>query len=305
MLLGYEDVELLSVGWAAFPRVSEILSCLIVMEDLFIADATPKGAYQHLRPTFTLALESLKKKYPKLGGHIDRMSAMDAKLTIDIDDESGRLIRSRIDTKNRRVSFELFVKDGKLLPVRDGRVRIDRPIDIKTIASQKPWRLVTTTEIEAYPMGLNVIIRNYRTRLVVATNQRSAVVASRTTEIPDIRITGNAFGLIPAAFIDLLIPGSLESFARDFIATACNGNDGQGIVTDIRLDQPTAGARATVDIRAAFEVSDNAWVKLGMSMMSDKATRDQEVAEDLRKIMRDIHSAFLSDLSRFSKIARQ
>ncbi|MBN1655354.1 MAG: hypothetical protein JXA30_16425 [Deltaproteobacteria bacterium] len=301
-MLGPEDVEILAIGWSAFPRVTEILNRLVRVEDLVVVDRKAKGAYQHLRPTFKLALSSLINKYPHVGAWLEDLGFIDAQIKINLTDESGSLVRFDIDTKNRRVGFDMYVKDGMILPVLNGRVRIDHPIDINARPRLKPWRLLSILEAQSNTMGLKTVIRNYRTRFDFRANARGAVVKSRTTDIPEISITGNALGLIPAGLIDLFIPGSLESLTRDFVATACKGNNGEGIVIDTRVDQPAPGIPATFDIRTVFEGTDNFLVKFGVSVMNEKVIPSQEVMGDLRKILRDVHHAFMADLDRFSTI---
>lgn len=301
-MLGPEDVEIFAIGWSAFPRVTEILNRLIRVEDLVVVDPKVKGAYQHLRPTFKLAVASLSKKYPKLGEWIDGLSFIDAQVKINITDESGSIVRVNIDTKQRRISFDMYVRDGKILPVRKGRVRTDHPIDMNERPRKKPWRLVSISEMQTNTLGIKTIMRNYRTHFDFRANERGAVVKARTRDIPDVTVTGNALGLIPAGLIDLFIPGSLESLTRDFMATACKGNNGEGVVMDTRVDQPAPGMPATFDIRTVFEGTDNFLVKFGMSVLNEKVIPSQEVVDEMRKVLRDIHHAFMADLDRFEKI---
>ena len=145
-------------------------------------------------------------------------------------------------------------------------------------------------------------MRNYRTHFTYRADKRGALIEARTREVPDVTVTGNALGLIPSGLIDLFIPGSLESLTRDFIATACKGNNGEGVVMDTRVDQPAPGMPATFDIRTVFEGTDNFLVKFGMSVINERVIPSQEVVDEMRKVLRDIHHAFMADLDRFEKI---
>jgi len=303
-MLGPEDVEIFAIGWSAFPKITELLNRMVRVEDLVVVEPQVKGAYQHLRPTFKLALASLSRKYPALGEWIDGLSFIDARVKIDLTDESGRILRINIDTKQRRVSIDLYVRDGMLLPVRNGRVRVDHPIDMNERPRKKPWRLVTKSSMTTNTLGIKTIIKDYLTHWDFRANERGAVVKARTYEVPEISVTGNALGLIPSGLIDLFIPGSLESLTRDFTATACKGNNGEGIVFDTRVDQPAPGMTTTFDLRSVFEGTDNFIVKFGMSVLNERVIPSQEVVDEMRKVLRDIHYAFMTDLKRFEKIKR-
>lgn len=303
--LGPEDVEVIAVGWSAFPRVAEILNRIGRIEDLLVIDPEAKGTYQHLKPTFIIANSSLKRAYPRIVEYLDDISFVEAEVKIDMMEQNGRVLRTMIDTENRRVSFELYVKDGMILPFQKGRVRTDLPIDLSKKPAQKPWHLVGVGDLRTDVMGIKTHISNFRTHFTLSSNQRGATLKSRTTEVPDISVKGNALGILPSGLIDLFIPGSLESLTRDFITTACKGNEGKGIVVDTQIDQPLLDKPATFNIESAFEGTDNFMVKFGVSVMNDRMIPDEVVTKEIQKLLWDLHKAFIADLDRFAKLTQR
>jgi hypothetical protein len=303
--LGPEDVEVLAIGWSAFPRLAELLTKLARVEDIVVIDPGSDGSYQHLRPTFRMARDVLRRDYPLFADYLDDVSFLNVKNTVDLYDENGRLIRARIDMRAQRISFDLYVRDGKILPVRKGKVRTDVAIDMYERPRQKPWRLTAVSSSRANVLGIKSVVKNARTRFVYRVTERGALVKARTTEVPDIRVSGNALGIMPSAIIDFFIPGSLESLVRDFVTTACKGNNGEGVAIDTRMDQRAPGQPATFDAKLSFEALDNFFVKFGVSVMNDRIIPDGDTWDEMLKLFQDLADAFSADLERFAKIAKK
>ncbi len=303
--LGPEDVEVLAIGWSAFPKLAELLTKIARVEDIVVIDPGSDGSYQHLRPTFRMARNVLRKDYPLFAEYLDDVSFLNVKNRIDLYDEHGRLIRAEIDMRAQRISFDLYVRDGKVLPVRKGKVRTDVAVDMYERPRQKPWHLTAVSNSRANVLGIKSVVKNARTRFVYRVTERGAVVKARTTEVPEISVSGNALGIMPSAIIDFFIPGSLESLVRDFVTTACKGNNGEGIAIDTRMDQPAPGKPATFDAKLSFEALDNFFVKFGVSVTNDRIIPDGDTWDEMLKLFQDMANAFSSDLERFAKISKK
>ncbi len=293
--LGSEDVDIIAPLWAAFPAMWEMLAQMGKIEDLVYHD-TSKG-YRQLNATFVIEPEKMKKNYPAITNHIVNMDHL-FHGTLRLGDERGELVTGDIDSRSLRAKMQMFVADGRVVPVRGGKVIMDAP----AIPNGEPWELGVQMDGTVSVLGITTHVQNMRARVQYLADEQGVKVVSQFTEVPDISIQGSALGFMPTSMINVVLPKNLDQIMQEFMGAACKGNDGKGILIGAQFQQANGKDSAKLILKSAFEGLDNFFVRLGMGVVSDRVIPDPKVSEELRRFAFDAQEAFAQDLNAFASI---
>lgn len=296
-LLGERDVEIIAPLWAAFPESWSLLSKLGRVQNV-IVEEDGSGSYQHLVATFELVPDLMIKQYPELAGHLDKLDTL-LRVSIDIDDENGRLLRLTMDSKTLTGTIDAYINDGRILPVKAGKViRNLRPVRFGD-ANKYTARVDSTMDI----LGIVTHMRDIKTDISYKPVENGVVIKTAMTDVPEILVEGAAFGFMPAGIIDIFLPTNIDELMREFMTVAVHGNGGHGIVTSTEFFQEAPGALATARFEISFEALNNFMVRIGMGIVSDRVIPNKEVSADIHRLIYDMEEAFSRDLDVYEKMA--
>ncbi len=294
--LGAEDVDVIAPLWASFPAMWDLLAQMGRIEDVVYHDLSQ--GYRKMNGSFVLDPELMKRNYPALASHVlnmDRLFSGGIRLT----DARGELLTAEIDSQTLRGQFQAFIADGRIVPVSGGRVLLDAP----AIPDGQPWDLVAHMDGTMSILGVITNVQNLRARVQYLSLPDGAKLVAQVTEVPDVSVKGNALGVMPTAMIDVVLPKNIDQIIKDFIAVACQGNDGKGILVGGQFQQAANGESAKLVMKSAFEGLDNFFVRVGMGIVSDRVIPDPQVSVELRKLIFDTQEAFAHDLNGFVQTA--
>lgn len=295
--LGKEDIEILAPLWAAFPAQWDLLATLGHFDDVVVEDV-PGADYKKLNARFVINPDKMKNGYPALASHLSNLGSLN-KTDLRAVGEQGDVFRVSLDSEKLMARFEAYVKDGYLMPVKDGKVGA-QPL---TEMFKKPWHLDLLAEARMKILGVVTDMKDMRISLDFTPTENGAKTVASMTRVPDVKVSGNALGIMPTAVIDVLMPSNIDSLMRDFLRVMCEGNGGEGLVTSIEYSQPQGASLATLDTQTTFEGLNNFFVQFGMGIVNDRIIPDPQVSVDLRKLMFDTHQAFSQDLEAYSRVA--
>jgi hypothetical protein len=290
--LGPEDVEVLSTAWTGFPATSALVDEIGRVDDILSVDPDASAGYQHLTLKFQVHPGRLARRHAKLAEHVRGFDRL-VKLSLDVTDPRGRLLRIHVDTETWVFSAELYVKDGEVLPYKNGRVETGQPWPA---GRPHPLRLLVAARLMA--LGVKVQLDKLVLPVVQTDSEAGWSIAGALRDVPRINVEGNAMGFVPTGIIDIFIPGTLESLSRNFVATACRGNGGKGVTFAVDLRQHARDGSAIVNGELAFEAMDNALVQWGVSFFNDKVMLDEAAVRDSQALLERFVAAFESDLGR-------
>ena len=293
--LGPEDVNILAPLWAAFPAMWNLLSQTGHFENVIYHDLSL--GYRQLEASFVLDPELMKKRYPALINHVLKMNRL-FEGSIRLVDSRGELLSMDIDSKTMRAKIHAFVANGRIVPVKGGRVIVDAP----PIPDGKPWELTAYMNGTMSILGVVTNIQNMKARIQVLSEPDGLKAVAQVTQVPDVSVRGNALGFMPTSMIDIVLPKNLDQIIKDFFTVACKGNDGKGILIGARFQQAEANQTARLTVKSQFEGLDNFFVRIGMGIVSDRVLPDPDVSKDLRRLVFDTQEAFVHDLNGFANI---
>ena len=294
--LGTEDIDIIAPLWAAFPAMWDLLAQMGKIEDVVYYD-TSKG-YRQLNAAFVIEPEKMQKSYPAISNHIVNMDRL-LHGSMRLSDERGELVSGNLDSRTLRGNLQMFVANGRVVPMKGGQVIVDAP----PIPDGVPWEFKAQMDGTVSVLGVVTHLQNLNVRIQYLSDEEGVKVVSQVTEVPDISVKGNALGIMPTSMINVVLPKNLDQIMKEFMSVACKGNDGKGILVGGQFLQAKNGESAKLIIKSAFEGLDNFFVRFGMGIVSDRVIPDPRVSEELRKLAFDAQAAFVQDLDGFAQIA--
>lgn len=294
--LGSEDVDIIAPLWAAFPALWDLLAQMGRIEDVVYHDLDQ--GYRQLKASFVIDTQRMKESYPAISNHIVNMDRL-LNGSLRLSDERGELLSGTIDSRTLRGQIQLFVADGRVVPVKGGKVVMDAP----PIPDGQPWNFTAEMDGTVSVLGVVTHLQNLKARVQYLSDDDGVKVVSQITEVPDISVKGNALGIMPTSMINVVLPKNLDEIMREFMGVACKGNEGKGILIGAQFQQAKADQTAKLIVKSAFEGLDNFFVRFGMGIVSDRVIPDPKVSEELRRFAFDAQDAFVRDLDGFARIA--
>ncbi len=294
--LGAEDINVIAPLWASFPAMWDLLAQLGRVEDVVYHD-TSQG-YRRMTASFVLDPEKMRQNYPALAGHVVNMDRLFSG-TLRLSDKRGDLLTAELDSKSLRGQFQTFIANGRVVPVIGGRVALDAP----PIPGGQPWELTAHMDGTMSILGVVTNIQNMKARIQYLSQPDGAKLVAQVTDVPDVSVKGDALGVMPTSMINVVLPKDLNQIITDFIAVACRGNEGKGILVGGQFQQAANGESAKLIVKSAFEGLDNFFVRIGMGIVSDRVIPDPKVSLELRKLVFDTQEAFAHDLDSFVQTA--
>jgi hypothetical protein len=290
--LGPEDLDAVATLWEAFPRASFLLSSLGSIDDLVTSDARAT----HLHVVAHFDPKRAQQRFPELASYLrglDRLFVLELRW-IDAHEHTFAVLN--LDSEHLTAQFELYEKDGALLPFQGDKLFVDQVIDPNHGGLRYSMRASADFRI----LGVRSQMRGMQLDFEYTPNERGMEMRGRMNRVPSVKVSGAALGILPTSLIDVFIPGNLEGLITRFLSTACQGNDGKGLEIRSRFDRRPSGS-ATVDAAFGIEALDNYLVKLGVGHFNDHVLPDRDVSADMKRLMSDAQSAFSADIERYAR----
>lgn len=289
-----EDVSSVAVVFDAYPRLFEVMARAGELEDLRTADAVGP---RHVRLKMRADPERLAKHHPALARYFDKLDNL-AQLDLRWLDASRRtLLKLLIDTDKLTVVSECYLQNGMIVPTRGTQLFADAAVDPTSDALAKSSMLV---DVKLQLLGIVLKMRGVRLDVRYAYDEQLARMNLSITRPPaSINVEGAALGFVPTSLIDAFIPGDIHGLAQDFFRIATTRNDGKGIQMALALGSAQPGTDAVLEAGGEMEVLDNRLVALGVAMVNERIIPNDAVVSDGKKLLSDMHAAFVQDLQRF------
>lgn len=296
-----EDVEVLGVLWEAYPSSSAYMATLGSVEDVLVYDPTGQGEFQQLRLRLRLDPQRLETRFPDLAEFLGELGPLFKGELLFRDAQQRNLLRLQFDTEKLEVAIEGFLRDGRLLPVgRDGRVVLDPP-------APPPGVPVTFSALGHSTFNVNGIETKVRDLVLESTyleHPAGADLVTTITRAPAVAVSGSAYGFLPTWAIDVVIPGNMEELTREFLSTACTGNQGRGVTFCLQSRQHGRDGPATLRTFGSCEILNSLLVQIAARIANEKLLPSAAAREQLWTIFQEAHQSFLADFQVFKDQVR-
>jgi len=291
------DINVLSSAWSSFPNVWAFMSSIGQINDV-VVEGKSTAAVKHLNLSFSLDKNKTEDNYPALSAYLDKLEdLMDA--SFEVFDENGRLMKMSVDTTTMNGQIEIVVGNGGIYPVSDGKPMLAH---LHTFG-EKAVTLTGVMNSNIEILGVKTKIANLTSTIEYAPKADKALVKMRINQAPTIAIGGAALGFIPTPMIDLFMPSNLKEIIGQFFEVACNGNDGEGIITNLELSniKPEGNSNTNtgftqISATTSFETFSNLFVRIGMNIVNSRLIPNEAASKDIDAFIDNARSAFNNDV---------
>lgn len=297
-----EDVEVAGLLWEAYPRSAAYLASISSLEDVLVFDPSGRSQVQQLRLRSRLVPEKLQARFPELAEFLGEIGPLFKGELLFRDARNQNLLRLLLDTEKLEVTVEGFLHEGRLVPIGpNGLPALDGPAGAAGVP-------VTFSALGTSVFNVNGIETKVRDLVLQSTYLERADGADLVTAItkpPVVSVSGSAYGILPTWAIDVVIPGNMEELTREFLTTACTGDDGRGVTLSLRSRQQGGpDGPATVQMAGSSEILNSLLVQLAARIANEKLLPSDEVRAELWTIFHEAHQAFVKDFQAFKEQVR-
>jgi len=294
--LGAEDYNTLAILFEAFPELGMVLNGVGTVED--VRSATTDGDYYHITTRLRAEPDRLKAKYPNFAKHIGKLNdVLNAKVRV-LDDQGRDLVRLTIDSDKLIFGFELYMKNGQVLPFDDNQVYASEPLDTLAATLKKPTVLINA---RLNMLGIIVNLKGLKVENSYDVRDSYVVTDGHVRTMPKIKVEGRALGLFSPGFLDVFIPSNIQDITEDFFRLAVKGNDGKGVDWHAELGSKQSGGPGVFTVDASLEALESWIIKFGGSVVTDRLIMNERAEDEAKQLIADMHDSFVRDLNRFEK----
>ncbi len=294
--LGAEDVETLAILYEAYPALGEVLQAVGRLEDVRSTESD-KG-YYHITARMRAEPDRLKAKYPNFAKHVKKLGdILNAKVRV-LDDQGRDLVRLTVDSEKLLFGVESYVKDGQVLPFDDNQVYDNDPLDPLAASVKEPKVLINA---RLNILGIIFNLKGLRLDAKYDAHETYTIADANIRTMPKIKVEGRALGIFSPGFLDVFIPGNIQSITEDFFRVAVKGNDGKGFDAHAELGSKTPGGPGVITVNASVEALESFIIKIGGSIITDRLLMNKKAETEAKALAAEIHDAFVNDLARFKK----
>jgi len=248
-----------------------------------------------------LDIQSLKQKHRHLGAHIERMMkdlSLVSSSTLKTSDNLV-LISGMFNLAENKLEIRFRTGRGLLVPVTedDEESVLTRGIDLAKI-NKFSGKIITSFRAKVY--GLTIENKGVESSLEYQDGE-TALLKSKLLKVPGAKFSGGLFGFLPPDFLNLVMPGSLEGYAKIFGDGLVHGNAGKGAFAEIRFDS-LVEAKSTMRWRITGELKDDFFLTFGLRILNDYLWPSDETLADIQGLSAQVATCLDKDIKKLKAI---
>lgn len=283
------------LGMVEFPHMTRMLSRFLELKSFATIREAQGKKYTEVALRGRFRMQSLAAEYPKLHSYIQDIRKLFI-LSIYISDTKGRQVGSFIiNTQTEEFFIGFNTAEGKILPItKDGTPAFDAAI---AVSGNRDHKFYLGFNLFVNVHGLKINTGNIGAYLRYQANAERMAFYAKMTHMPEGKITGALFGVLPTWLIDLSIPSDLQTLMNNFSQTMFKANNGEGSYAQIAWNKRSG--QAMFDAKASTEFLDNRFIRIGMKIWVKKFRPNEKVQDDIRRFIGSFTRALLLDLNAF------
>ena len=295
--LDEEDLNTLLLLERSFPTIFHTNKKLFDVRDIVRYEGEGAGEYTRFLLQVHLRRKELAYKYPRFADYLERVEDL-LNLRFVLKDERKRpLLTAEYRTSDFSMAWHALIADGGLLPMTPKGTPASRDPIRPTELSR--MRFEVEVDLSSNFSGLKVGVEDLVFEGNLSRRPDRLVVTTRFDDKPKVRkVSGRAYGLVPAWLIDVFIPSNIDSLIDDFLQVVTEGNGGRGLETRWVFSR-LSPRKNVVEVEGNSEILDNTFVQIGFRLFNKRLMPDDRVLDEIIRLLRSNYAAFQKDFSRF------
>ncbi|MFO1472010.1 MAG: hypothetical protein U1F27_13360 [Turneriella sp.] len=278
---------------ADFPRSTAMVSRFVELKSFAEIKSNGKKPYTEAAIRGRFRMAAVEAEYPQFRKFLKDIRNLFV-LQVYISDIKGRNLASFIlNAQTEEFFFSYRTQGGKILPLgKDGQPVFE---DAISFSGNRDHKFYVSTNFFVNVHGLKINTGNIGAYLRYQSNADRMSFFAKITSMPEGKISGALFGILPTWLIDMSIPSDLQTLMNKFAQTAFKANGGEGTRAEVAWRKKSG--QAHLNLSASTEFLDNRFIRIGMKIWVKKFRPNEGVQEDIRLFIGSFTRALLSDLS--------
>lgn len=278
---------------ADFPQTTRMLSKYLEFRSFAEIKTAGGKPYTDIAIRGHFKMDALQADYPQIRKFLKDIRNLFI-LQIYIGNAKGQNIASFIiNTQTEEFFIGAKTQGGKIIPMaKDGTPVFADAVSF-TGNSDHKFFMAVNAFVNVY--GLKINTGNIGAYLRYQSNLEKMSFFAKITNIPEGKISGALFGVLPTWVIDLSIPSDLQTLMNKFSQVVLNANNGEGSRAEIAWLK--RGNDASLHLAASTEFLENRFIRIGMKIWVRKFRPSETVQEEIRLLIGRFTRAALADLA--------
>jgi len=282
----------------SFPNVSGLFNRYAELRAVVETKSYGGVPYTRCEFRYGYRMKSLAADYPRIASSLNEIKGL-YRITMDVKNPRGNTILYLVfDSREEVFTLSCYTRKGKLVP-RDGEnnpifTEEFSPASLTDISYNAVLGMVHSVHGLNFTTPATTVGFSYRNIPAGGSWRIKLLDVSRTV------ITGSYYDILPPWLIDAFIPGDMEQLINDFARVLIGGNEGRGSFVSFEWNTRNP-SNVMLDFTAAGEFMDNQFLRYGLRVWSKKTFGDRKLAEEGKRLRRQMIAAFLSDLNRLNR----
>ena len=291
-LVSNESKKVTNLFSVDFPATANFLNRYTQLKSLAEIKQHKNGAYTHFTMRASVNMAALAETFPDLKKFFKNIKDLFI-ISFNFQNSKGQqLMKVAINAETEEFQWEFLTQGGKIIPFdHHGTPQFSESFSLTKINNYK-FSVIANIFINVH--GLKMEINNVETALRFKNQGSESALSGKITQIPEGKVSGALFGVIPTWLIDLSIPSNLQELMNRFSQTMMSANDGEG--TRLSLAWHGSKKQTIMTAKATTEFLDNTFIRIGMKIWVKKFRPNESVQDDIRKFLAEFTGMLLADL---------
>jgi|AntDeeMetagen681_2_1112603.scaffolds.fasta_scaffold01276_5 hypothetical protein len=274
------DAEILLQLQPAFPHFFRWYLGISEIPNVLARDK-PRSPARHLHLTAQFD-SGLRERYPQVADYVEQLKGF-ISAHVAIENDAGRWLSIDLDSTQERFTIDAWVRDGHLVPSRNGAPQIDA-IDPDTSLDSLSYQSVVDVKLKA--LGVTVKLDHWPIDWQYRRTQNGADYRGRIAQQPTVDVSGVALGFIPTGVVDAVIPNNIEGIVHDFMQVLTRSNSGDGATLDVSFANDARNG-SILSAGADGNTLDNFFVHFAVSLVNKRIIPNSAQFEGLKRLADD------------------
>ncbi len=238
-------------------------------------------------------MNALEADFPRLKKFLKEIRNLFV-LQVYTSDTQGRSLSSFVINAQTEEFYLAFnTRDGKILPMNKDQTPAFADAIAFSGTNDRKFYLAFNLFVNVY--GLKINTGNIGAYMRYTTNPETLSFFAKLTHMPQGKVSGALFGVLPTWLIDLSIPSDLQTLMNSFSETLYKANKGEGSRAEIAWKKRSG--QALLHASASTEFLENRFIRIGMKIWVKKFRPNEHVQDDIRRFIGSFTRTLLNDLN--------
>jgi len=278
-----------------YPRFQKFIDKYFILHSAMEKKNYQYVPFTHFKLIMAFDFKNLKKDFPHLSYQLKRLESL-FQFKLSFRNKNGNHIMDIfIDSQDTFLYLDYYTHQGMVIPFTPEGTPVFEEAFYPTKVTDYNFYMNVDIFFNIY--GIKFRTENIRIDCDYQSRKKYGKIIFKLKEIPNTKVSGRAYHIVPTWFIDIMIPGNIDQLIDNFCKVLLSANNSEGsylrLLWDMRKPNETF-----LNLHASSEFIDNFFILFGFQIWHEKFKMSDEAASDLNQLNVRGLEALILDLSR-------